>query len=159
VLQGAHRQGAAAVQEGGQARLLLPGASARAGLPGSAAFRGKVLMGDLSGKPLPMPAIKPAVQMFLDDLPIWGFVGKVEKILHTGETSLYKYYLFTHIHFEIRYNGAVQTRLKPVHNGSLWHWLVHVVRCHIVYSCRMRAPCLLNTPNDHSPCAPRRPGD
>jgi hypothetical protein len=48
------------------------------------------------------------MQMFLDDLPIWGFVGKVEKILHAGEKSLYKYYLFTHIHFEIRYNGGMQ---------------------------------------------------
>lgn len=44
--------------------------------------------------------------MFLDDLPIWGFVGKVEKILHAGEVTHYKQYLFTHIHFDIRYNGA-----------------------------------------------------
>lgn len=49
------------------------------------------------------------MQMFLDDLPVWGFVGKVEKILHAGEKESYKYYLFTHIHFEIRYNGGFQT--------------------------------------------------
>lgn len=57
--------------------------------------------------------------MFLDDLPIWGFVGKVEKIVHTGETPLIKYYLFTHIHFEIRYNGAVQKSTKHGCSGLI----------------------------------------
>ena len=34
-------------------------------------------------------------QMFYDDLPIWGFVGKMEKIdkPHGAE---FRYYLFTH---------------------------------------------------------------
>lgn len=40
------------------------------------------------------------VQMFYDDLPIWGFIGKVEK---AGEVD--KFSLFTHIHFDIQYNG------------------------------------------------------
>jgi len=44
-------------------------------------------------------------QMYYDDLPIWGFIGKVEKILHPGDRTEYKYYLFTHIHFDILYNG------------------------------------------------------
>ncbi|KAK9810322.1 hypothetical protein WJX72_008660 [[Myrmecia] bisecta] len=43
-------------------------------------------------------------QMFYDDLPIWGFIGKVEK-LFLGEKSQLKFYLFTHIHFDILYNG------------------------------------------------------
>ncbi len=43
--------------------------------------------------------------MYYDDLPIWGFIGKVEKILHPGDRTEYKYYLFTHIHFDILYNG------------------------------------------------------
>ena len=38
--------------------------------------------------------------MFLDDLPIWGFIGKVEK---AGEGE--RYSLFTHIHYDIQYNA------------------------------------------------------
>ena len=34
-------------------------------------------------------------QMFYDDLPIWGFVGKMEKISKPHGTE-YRYYLFTH---------------------------------------------------------------
>ena len=36
-------------------------------------------------------------QMYYDDLPLWGFIGKL------GETET-KYYLFTHILFEVLYN-------------------------------------------------------
>lgn len=43
-------------------------------------------------------------QMSLDDLPIWGFIGKVEKIMRPGEEAENKYFLFTHVHFEISYN-------------------------------------------------------
>ena len=47
--------------------------------------------------------------MFYDDLPIWGFIGKVEKIMSQSTKSWekheLKYYLFTHIHFDILYNG------------------------------------------------------
>ena len=38
--------------------------------------------------------------MFMDDLPIWGFIGKVERVAEEE-----KYSLFTHIHFDIQYNG------------------------------------------------------
>ncbi|KAK9841340.1 hypothetical protein WJX74_004155 [Apatococcus lobatus] len=44
-------------------------------------------------------------QMFYDDLPIWGFIGKVEKLMKSGEKPDLRYYLFTHIHFEILYNA------------------------------------------------------
>lgn len=49
-------------------------------------------------------------QMFYDDLPIWGFIGKVEKIMSqpggkSWEKHDLRYYLFTHIHFDILYNG------------------------------------------------------
>mmetsp|Transcript_15064 Transcript_15064/g.40711 ORF Transcript_15064/g.40711 Transcript_15064/m.40711 type:complete len:621 (+) Transcript_15064:197-2059(+) len=44
-------------------------------------------------------------QMYYDDLPVWGFIGKMEKIITAGTKPLYKYYLFTHIDFEIKYNG------------------------------------------------------
>ena len=43
--------------------------------------------------------------MFYDDLPIWGFIGKIEKFMRAGDKPEYKFYLFTHIHFEILYNG------------------------------------------------------
>jgi len=43
-------------------------------------------------------------QMTFDDLPIWGFIGKVEKILRAGATPQNRYFLFTHVHFEISYN-------------------------------------------------------
>lgn len=45
-----------------------------------------------------------ASQMYYDDLPIWGFIGKIEKILKPGSPEL-RYYLFTHVHFDIAYNG------------------------------------------------------
>lgn len=41
--------------------------------------------------------------MYYDDLPIWGFIGKIEKILKPGTPEL-RYYLFTHVHFDIAYN-------------------------------------------------------
>lgn len=42
-------------------------------------------------------------QMYYDDLPVWGFIGKMEKIIKQG-VSEFKYYLFTHIDFDIKYN-------------------------------------------------------
>lgn len=42
-------------------------------------------------------------QMYYDDLPIWGFLGKVDKE-GKADPSEYKYYLFKHLHFEIFYN-------------------------------------------------------
>ncbi|XP_059449260.1 transmembrane 9 superfamily member 3 [Corylus avellana] len=42
-------------------------------------------------------------QMYYDDLPIWGFLGKVEKE-GKDDPSEYKYYLFKHLHFEVFYN-------------------------------------------------------
>ncbi|KAJ4745858.1 Transmembrane 9 superfamily member [Rhynchospora pubera] len=43
-------------------------------------------------------------QMYYDDLPLWGFVGKVEREGKT-DASEYKYFLYRHIHFEVQYNG------------------------------------------------------
>mmetsp|Transcript_32648 Transcript_32648/g.39520 ORF Transcript_32648/g.39520 Transcript_32648/m.39520 type:complete len:615 (+) Transcript_32648:134-1978(+) len=43
-------------------------------------------------------------QMYYDDLPLWGFIGKVEKILRPGQPAEMRYYLFTHVHFDISYN-------------------------------------------------------
>lgn len=43
-------------------------------------------------------------QMYYDDLPVWGFIGKTEKIIKNGE-SHYRYFLFTHIDFDVTYNA------------------------------------------------------
>ena len=51
--------------------------------------------------------------MFFDDLPIWGFIGKVEKLMHAGEKPELRYYLFTHIHFDIHYNGDRVIEARP----------------------------------------------
>jgi len=41
-------------------------------------------------------------QMYYDDLPLWGFIGKVEK--EGKEPSEYRYFLYKHIQFNIFYN-------------------------------------------------------
>ena len=46
-------------------------------------------------------------QMYYDDLPIWGFIGKIEKILKPGQPEL-RYYLFTH--------GAAAASLPAYHS-------------------------------------------
>lgn len=43
-------------------------------------------------------------QMYYDDLPVWGYIGKVEK-QEKANPSEYKYYLFNHIHFDVLYNN------------------------------------------------------
>jgi len=41
-------------------------------------------------------------QMYYDDLPIWGFIGKVDK---EGKDPIeYRYFLYKHIHFDVFYN-------------------------------------------------------
>mmetsp|Transcript_13838 Transcript_13838/g.29854 ORF Transcript_13838/g.29854 Transcript_13838/m.29854 type:complete len:608 (+) Transcript_13838:164-1987(+) len=42
-------------------------------------------------------------QMYYDDLPVWGFIGKMEKIIKQGISEM-RYFLFTHIDFDIKYN-------------------------------------------------------
>ena len=41
--------------------------------------------------------------MYYDDLPVWGFIGKMEKLIRQGKSEL-RYFLFTHISFDIKYN-------------------------------------------------------
>ncbi|XP_047089980.1 transmembrane 9 superfamily member 3-like [Lolium rigidum] len=43
-------------------------------------------------------------QMYYDDLPLWGFIGKVDKGNKLPPTD-WKYYLYKHIIFDILYNG------------------------------------------------------
>ena len=42
-------------------------------------------------------------QMFYDDLPIWGFIGKLEKVSKPSGIEI-RYFIFTHVHFEILFN-------------------------------------------------------
>lgn len=55
-------------------------------------------------------------QMYYDDLPIWGFIGKVEKEGKT-DPSEYRYFLFKHIQFDILYNKdrviEISARMDP----------------------------------------------
>ncbi|CAA7403835.1 unnamed protein product [Spirodela intermedia] len=50
-------------------------------------------------------------QMYYDDLPFWGFLGKVEKE-GKHDPADFKYLLFNHIHFEILYNGDQVIEIK-----------------------------------------------
>ncbi|EEF40534.1 transporter, putative [Ricinus communis] len=55
-------------------------------------------------------------QMYYDDLPIWGFIGKVDKDGKT-DPSEYKYFLYKHIQFDVLYNKdrviEVSVRMDP----------------------------------------------
>ncbi|PWA54984.1 Nonaspanin (TM9SF) [Artemisia annua] len=44
-------------------------------------------------------------QMYYDDLPFWGFIGKMEDESWKGDGKGSKYYLFKHVHFDALYNG------------------------------------------------------
>ncbi|GAB2292811.1 Transmembrane 9 super member 2 [Dionaea muscipula] len=43
-------------------------------------------------------------EMYFDELPIWGFLGKIDKESKASPDE-YKYYLYMHIHFDILYNA------------------------------------------------------
>lgn len=55
-------------------------------------------------------------QMYYDDLPIWGFIGKVDR---EGKVvpSEYRYYLYKHIQFDVLYNNdrviEINARMDP----------------------------------------------
>ncbi|KAF2572534.1 hypothetical protein F2Q70_00002400 [Brassica cretica] len=55
-------------------------------------------------------------QMYYDDLPIWGFIGKVDKD-GKSDPSEFKYFLYKHIQFEILYNEdrviEINARMDP----------------------------------------------
>lgn len=55
-------------------------------------------------------------QMYYDDLPIWGFIGKVDKE-GKADPSEYKYFLYKHIQFDVLYNNdrviEIGARMDP----------------------------------------------
>jgi hypothetical protein len=57
-------------------------------------------------------------QMYYDDLPIWGFLGKVDKE-GKADPSDYKYYLFKHLQFDIFYNKdrVIEINVRPDPNA------------------------------------------
>ncbi|KAL2899448.1 Transmembrane 9 superfamily member 5 [Bienertia sinuspersici] len=44
-------------------------------------------------------------QMYYDDLPFWGYIGKVEGESLTSDMKGPRFYLFTHVQFNVLYNG------------------------------------------------------
>ncbi|KAG4988868.1 hypothetical protein JHK82_031202 [Glycine max] len=44
-------------------------------------------------------------RFYLDDLPFWGFIGKLEEDGWTPGGGEPNYYLFTHVQFDVLYNG------------------------------------------------------
>lgn len=48
-------------------------------------------------------------QFYLDDLPFWGFIGKLEEDNGEGGSN---YYLFTHVQFDVLYNGNRVVEVK-----------------------------------------------
>lgn len=44
-------------------------------------------------------------QMYYDDLPFWGFIGKMEDESYTSDGLGPTYYIFKHVHFDALYNG------------------------------------------------------
>lgn len=54
--------------------------------------------------------------MYYDDLPIWGFIGKVDKDGKSDPIE-FKYFLYKHIQFEILYNEdrviEINARMDP----------------------------------------------
>lgn len=50
-------------------------------------------------------------EMHYDDLPLWGFLGRVEKN-GSVDPGQYRYYLYKHLHFEIAYNKDRIIRIR-----------------------------------------------
>lgn len=59
-------------------------------------------------------------QMYYDDLPVWGFVGKVDRE-HKLDPSDYKYLLFKHFRFEVLYNNdnVIEINAEPDQNSAV----------------------------------------
>ncbi|XP_065867753.1 transmembrane 9 superfamily member 5 isoform X2 [Euphorbia lathyris] len=44
-------------------------------------------------------------QMYFDDLPLWGFIGKVEEQSWVPDEKKLRFFLFKHVQFDVVYNG------------------------------------------------------
>lgn len=52
-------------------------------------------------------------QMHYDDLPVWGFLGRVQKNDSVNPRQ-YRYWLYKHLHFEIFYNKDRVIRIRTL---------------------------------------------
>ena len=43
--------------------------------------------------------------MYYDDLPVWGFIGRVDKAISNAGDPTLRVLLFTHVDFDVKYNG------------------------------------------------------
>ena len=54
-------------------------------------------------------------EMYYDELPVWGLIGRVENREETEDTKYYKYFLYKHIHFDKAPHGQfVVMHLKVI---------------------------------------------
>mmetsp|Transcript_19467 Transcript_19467/g.31871 ORF Transcript_19467/g.31871 Transcript_19467/m.31871 type:complete len:596 (-) Transcript_19467:424-2211(-) len=62
-------------------------------------------------------------EMYLDDMPMWGLIGEVEKRSDEKGKEHKKYFLLTHLHFSIDYNSnqivEVQVSADPVQRTDI----------------------------------------
>lgn len=58
-------------------------------------------------------------QMYYDDLPLWGFLGKIETADNIGHDENDKYLLFKHIHFDVHYNNDRVIEINVQTNPNL----------------------------------------
>lgn len=58
-------------------------------------------------------------QMYLDDLPFWGFIGRVEAGSWDVDANGPKYYLFKHVQFDILYNGNQIIEINAIGDPNL----------------------------------------
>ncbi|XP_059627619.1 transmembrane 9 superfamily member 5 [Cornus florida] len=57
-------------------------------------------------------------QMYYDDLPVWGFIGKVEEESWTLDGKGSKFYLFNHVQFDALYNGNQVIEIRAFSDPS-----------------------------------------
>ncbi|KAG7947551.1 hypothetical protein I3843_14G100900 [Carya illinoinensis] len=57
-------------------------------------------------------------QMYFDDLPLWGFIGKVEEESEILGEEGPKYYLFKHVRFDALYNGDQVIEIRAFSDPS-----------------------------------------
>ena len=87
-------------------------------------------------------------QMYCDDLPLWGFIGKAEDESWAFHEKGPKYYLFTHVQFNALYDGdqiiEISAFSDPSHVVDItktWRLVLNS----LILSSGMQLPCRLRT--------------
>lgn len=75
-------------------------------------------------------------QMYYDDLPVWGFIGKMEKLFKPHGITEFKYFVFTHIDFDVKYNDdhviEINVSTDPQARPSVLDVIILLLCAHIV---------------------------